>query len=179
MSKRLPLRAWSMTLALALAAAGANAAEPSAEGQFEQGLAAFERGALEQAVVLWGDAAQRYEKQGQIGGRISALMHLAHAQSGLGQYRQATVTLGTALDLAQAAGACDLPATQKELDGPVRALKLGRIVNKVIGETMTDVEIRRCIFAGKGSTVLRQCVRSRQVKNVRDVILHFAENIIG
>ncbi len=104
MSKRLPVRAWLMMLAFALAAAGANAVEPSAEGQFEQGLAAFERGDLQQAAVLWADAAQRFEKQGQVGGRISALTHLAYAQSGFGQYRQAAATLGTALDLAQAAG---------------------------------------------------------------------------
>ena len=93
-----------MMLAFALATGGASAAEPSAEGQFEQGLAAFERGSLPEAAVLWADAAQRYEKQGQVGGRISALTHLAHAESGLGQYRQAATTLGTALDLAQAAG---------------------------------------------------------------------------
>jgi CHAT domain-containing protein len=104
MTKRLPARTWSVTLALALAATGANAAQPSAAGQFEEGLAAFQRGALQQAAVSWASAAQGYEKQGQVAGRISALTHLAHAQSGLGQYQQAAASLTTALDLANAAG---------------------------------------------------------------------------
>lgn len=76
----------------------------SAEGQLRQGLAAFERGDLQQAAVLWSDAAARYEKQGEADGRITALTHLAYAQSGLGQYRQAVASLSAALDLAQAAG---------------------------------------------------------------------------
>jgi CHAT domain-containing protein len=104
MTKRLPARTWSVTLALALAATGANAAQPSAAGQFEEGLAAFQRGALQQAAVSWASAAQGYEKQGQVAGRISALTHLAHAQSGLGRYQQAAASLTTALDLANAAG---------------------------------------------------------------------------
>jgi len=104
MSKRFGVRAWMM-LAFALgASSAANAAEPSAEGQLRQGLAAFERGDLQQAVVLWSDAAQRYEKQGESDGRISALTHLAYAQSGLGQYRQAVASLDIALHLAEAAG---------------------------------------------------------------------------
>lgn len=98
------MQTWWATLALALAAAVANGAEPAAAGQFEEGLAAFERGALQEAAVLWTSAAQGYAKQGQVARRVSALTHLAHAQSGLGQYRQAAVSLGTALDLAVAAG---------------------------------------------------------------------------
>ena len=104
MSARLSPRVWWMALALALVAGGAKAAEAPAASQFKEGLAAFERGAFQQAAVLWTGAAQAYEKQGEVAGRISALTHLAHAQSALGQYHQAATNLGTALELAQAAG---------------------------------------------------------------------------
>src|SRR5215470_16358111 len=105
MNRRLLVRAWSVTLALALIVADRSfGAEPLAVGQFDEGLAAFQRGALPQAAMLWADAAQSYEKQGQVAGQISALTHLADAQAGLGQYRQAAASLGTALDLANVAG---------------------------------------------------------------------------
>src|SRR5262245_63369100 len=56
---------------------------------FEQGTQAFGRGAFEEAVSSWSAAASAYEREGNPGGRITALVNLAQAQSALGQYRQA------------------------------------------------------------------------------------------
>ena len=100
MSKRLPMLAWSMTLALTL---GAAPELNAAEGQFEQGVEAFQRGAFEEAATRWTDAARSYAEQRQVASQISALTHLARAQSELGQYHRAAVSLGTALKLAVAA----------------------------------------------------------------------------
>ena len=101
MSKRLPVLAWSMTLALAL---GVAPEVNAAEGQLEQGVEAFQRGAFEEAAARWADAAQSYGEQGQVAGQISALIHLARAQSELGQYRRAAASLDTALKLADTSG---------------------------------------------------------------------------
>ena len=71
---------------------------------FEQGVKAFGRGAFEEAVSSWSDAASAYEREGNPGARITALVHLAQAQSALGQYRQAVGSLGAALELAEQQG---------------------------------------------------------------------------
>ncbi len=73
----------------------------AAEGPLEQGAIAFQRGALEEAANRWAAAAQASAQPGHATERISALIHLARAQSELGQYRQATVSLRTALQLAE------------------------------------------------------------------------------
>jgi len=70
-----------MALALAL---GAVSASRAADGQLEQGAAAFQRGALEEAATRWAAAARAYEQRGEVAGRISALTQLAGAQSELG-----------------------------------------------------------------------------------------------
>ena len=93
--------AWCMTLAFAV---GAPLAADAAQEGIEQGRAAFERGALEEAATRWAAAARSHAERGDIGGQISALTHLARAQSELGQYRQAAASLGTALELAHKAG---------------------------------------------------------------------------
>ena len=93
--------AWCVTLALAAAAQLASHAAPE---EIEQGRAAFERGALEEAATRWAAAARSHAERGDTAGQISALTHLARAQSELGQYRQAAASLGTALELAHKAG---------------------------------------------------------------------------
>src|SRR5436190_20896462 len=101
MSHRLRRMAWSMALPFALSAVSASNA---ADAQLEQAAAAFHRGAVEEAATRWAAAARSYEQRGEVGGRVAALTQLARAQSELGQYAQAAVSLRTALELAQAQG---------------------------------------------------------------------------
>src|SRR5262249_59287124 len=68
------------------------------------GTQACGRGAFEEAVSSWSAAASAYEREGNLGARITALVHLAQAQSALGQYRQAVGNLGAALELAERQG---------------------------------------------------------------------------
>jgi CHAT domain-containing protein/Tfp pilus assembly protein PilF len=69
-----------------------------------QGLEAFQRGAFEDAVSRWTEAAQAYERDGKPAGQVTALIQLSQAQSALGQYRQAIGSLETALGLADRLG---------------------------------------------------------------------------
>ena len=101
MSKRLSGLVPLLTLALSLGAAPASHA---ADSLIEQGMAAFQRGALPEAAIRWAEAARACEARRDTPCRISALTHLAHAQSALGQYRQAATSLETALGLARDSG---------------------------------------------------------------------------
>ncbi len=65
---------------------------------------AFGRGAFEEAASSWSNAASAYERERKLSGRMTALVHLAQAQSALGQYRQAVGSLGAALELAEQLG---------------------------------------------------------------------------
>jgi CHAT domain-containing protein len=94
-------------VALALPSRGGTAASPtttSAEQSFGLGMKAFQQGALEQAVARWTDAADEYDRAGNVTGRIAALTHLAEAYSELGQHLQAEKRLEVALELAQKLG---------------------------------------------------------------------------
>jgi len=71
---------------------------------FERGVKAYARGAFEEAASSWSAAASAYEREGNPNARITALVHLAQAQSALGQYRQAVGSLGAALELAEQLG---------------------------------------------------------------------------
>lgn len=73
----------------------------SPEKYFEQGLKAFRRGAFEEAVSSWTDAARLYEGESNPTGQVVALTHLSQAYSALGQYKQAVKSLDTALELAE------------------------------------------------------------------------------
>jgi CHAT domain-containing protein/predicted negative regulator of RcsB-dependent stress response len=86
-----------------VASSSGNELQPSGK-LFEQGMEAFARGAFEDAVSSWSRAASAYEQEGKPAGRITALVHLAQAQSALGQYRQAVGSLGIALELAEQLG---------------------------------------------------------------------------
>ena len=79
----------------------AKANELPAAMRFEQGMKAYARGAFEEAASSWSGAASAYEREGKTSARITALVHLAQAQSALGQYRQAVGSLGAALELAE------------------------------------------------------------------------------
>jgi CHAT domain-containing protein len=73
----------------------------SPETHLEQGMKAFQRGAFEEAVSSWADAARAYEKERKPAQQIGALIHLSQAYSAIGQYKQAVKSLETALGLAQ------------------------------------------------------------------------------
>ena len=53
-----------------------------------QGWSAWQRGAFEEAVRNWQDAAQRYAQAGQPRAQSVALTQLARAYQALGQYRK-------------------------------------------------------------------------------------------
>ncbi len=91
-------------LALMLVASGSADDLPPSEKLFEQGVKAFGRGAFEEAASSWSNAASAYERERKLSGRMTALVHLAQAQSALGQYRQAVGSLGAALELAEQLG---------------------------------------------------------------------------
>jgi CHAT domain-containing protein len=95
------------------------AAEPSAESLLERGREAFRRGALEDAVADWTEAARRYQTQGAVDGQATALQHLARAQIGAGQYRQAAKSLETALALVERSGDAARIATIRSALGNV------------------------------------------------------------
>jgi len=87
-----------------LVASGSADDLPPSEKLFEQGVKAFGRGAFEEAASSWSNAASAYERERKLSGRMTALVHLAQAQSALGQYRQAVGSLGAALELAEQLG---------------------------------------------------------------------------
>src|SRR5262245_57910942 len=71
---------------------------------YDQGIAAFERGAVETAIESWARAARAAEKAGDSAAQVSALVRLADAYAALGQYRQAVVVLDGALKVAEKSG---------------------------------------------------------------------------
>src|SRR5215467_1604095 len=69
-----------------------------------QGWSAWQRGAFEEAVRSWQDAAQRYAQARQPRAQSDALTQLARAYQALGQYRKAVQNLSLALELARKSG---------------------------------------------------------------------------
>jgi len=76
----------------------------SADALMKQGAQFYERGAFDQAITSWKDAAQLYEHEGKIKEQSQALVQLALASQALGQLRQALQQLELALALAQQTG---------------------------------------------------------------------------
>src|SRR5262249_6949284 len=70
----------------------------------ESGAEAFQRGAVEEAAARGANAEEAYAQKGESANRITALIHLARAQSEQGQYRQAAVSLSNAPQLARQRG---------------------------------------------------------------------------
>ena len=97
-----PYCVWVVTLACAEPALARDTVSP--DQYLEQGLRAFSRGAFEDAVSRFGEAARLYQRAGQRGRHETALVHLAQAHGALGQYRQAIRHLELALQLAEASG---------------------------------------------------------------------------
>src|SRR4051794_35806315 len=86
-------------------AMAAPAAPTTAAQEFmAQGWSAWQRGAFEEAVRSWQDAAQRYAQAGQPRAQSVALTQLARAYQALGQYRKAGQSLSSALELARKSG---------------------------------------------------------------------------
>ena len=62
---------------------------------------AYQRGAFDQALTAWKQAAQLYERQGQIRDQSRALVNAAQASEATGQVNQALQQLEVAFGLAQ------------------------------------------------------------------------------
>src|SRR5574337_253871 len=103
-SLRLVGRCFLVALAIAFAHSVSAGEALAPEEYFKQGLSAFQRGAFEEAVVSWTDAARSYERDHKPGGQIAVLIHLSQAYSAIGQYKQAIRSLESALELARKLG---------------------------------------------------------------------------
>ena len=81
------------------------AAEVSpADRQIKIGLELFQRGDFEQSALSWTEAAQLYERSGEIRRQSEALVYLSQANQALGRYKEAGKNLDVALSLAEKAG---------------------------------------------------------------------------
>ena len=81
------------------------AAEVSpADRQIKIGLELFQRGDFEQSALSWTEAAQLYERGGEIRRQSEALVYLSQANQALGRYKEAGKNLDVALSLAEKAG---------------------------------------------------------------------------
>ena len=76
----------------------------SPEKFMAQGLTSFQRGAFEQAVIDWKEAARLYEKERKANKQSEALTLLAQAYQYVGQYSEALKSLKSALALAKSRG---------------------------------------------------------------------------
>jgi CHAT domain-containing protein/Tfp pilus assembly protein PilF len=76
----------------------------SPEKFMAQGLTSFQRGAFEQAVIDWKEAARLYEKERKANKQSEALTLLAQAYEYVGQYGEALKNLKSALALAKKSG---------------------------------------------------------------------------
>jgi len=77
---------------------------PATETYMEQGLQSFQRGAFEQAVLTWLEAARLYEQGGKPKEESEALTHLSQAYEALGLYNKAMKSLELALARAKESG---------------------------------------------------------------------------
>jgi tetratricopeptide (TPR) repeat protein len=93
---------FSSDAVLAEALTGLDASTP--EQYMQQGLRSFQRGALEQAIVSWLEAARLYERSAKPNEQSEALIYLSQAYQSVGQYKQALHSLTSALLLAQQSG---------------------------------------------------------------------------
>jgi CHAT domain-containing protein len=126
------------------------------QGELERGLQAFRRGAFDEAVSHFTEAARRYEASGQQTERITALAHLARAYVSLGQYRESVKSLEIVLAVAErvgdrvrAASALAALGTAQAVIGPAapaeqylrRALAIARETRtpRLIATTLNDL----------------------------------------
>src|SRR5689334_15141712 len=73
----------------------------TADQLMQQGLQAYQRGAFDQALTAWKQAASLYEKEGKVMDQSRALVQAAQASESMGQVNQALRQLDVALALAQ------------------------------------------------------------------------------
>lgn len=92
------------SLMLAKASGTVAAVEPNPDTLMTQGLQAYQRGAFDQALAAWKQAAQLYELQWKGREQTQALVQAAQASESLGQVSQAIQQLELALTLAQQTG---------------------------------------------------------------------------
>lgn len=93
-----------MTLAVAFPSFAAAVEPTSPDVLMQQGAQAFARGALDQALSFWKQAAQDYERAGKSREQSEALVRAAQAEQALGQLKPALQHLELALGLAQQTG---------------------------------------------------------------------------
>lgn len=103
MAQRSSLRAVLLLLSVTIGA-GLAEAVPSESELVQRGQEAFRRGALEDAVVAWTEAARQYERKGAPADRAAVLARLGRAQATLGRYIEAAATLKTALAITESTG---------------------------------------------------------------------------
>ena len=102
-----------------------------------QGRRAFARGALDEAVQSWRDAAQASHKAGDARGEATALLDLAAAYERLGQIRLTIQTLQTAEEAARKAGVPDLELkTQAALGGAMIFSKQAEQAEPILREAL-------------------------------------------
>jgi len=89
---------------LAKASGTIAAIEPTPDSLMTQGLQAYQRGSFDQALAVWKQAADLYERAGKVGDQSRALTQAAQASESLGQVSQALQQLELALTLAQQTG---------------------------------------------------------------------------
>jgi CHAT domain-containing protein len=89
---------------LAKASSTVAAVEPAPDSLMTQGLQAYQRGAFDQALAAWKQAADIYQRDGRIENQSRALGQAAQASESLGHISQALQQLELALALAQQTG---------------------------------------------------------------------------
>ena len=94
----------AVSVLLAKASGTVAAVEPSADTLMTQGLQSYQRGAFDQALAAWKQAAQLYEQTGKVKEQSQALVQAAQASESLGLVTQALQQLELALTLAQQTG---------------------------------------------------------------------------
>jgi CHAT domain-containing protein len=96
---------WSLScLCLCSPVLAVAAASSSPEPLVEQGIRAFQRGAFEQAILRWDEAARQYARLAKPTEHCDVLIRLAQAYQAVGHYTEAVQRLGVALQLAEQAG---------------------------------------------------------------------------
>ena len=88
-------------LLLICAAVTIAAREASSDSLMREGLQAYQRGAFDQALIAWKQAAQIYEREGKLRDQSRALVNAAQASEATGQVNQALQQLEVAFGIAQ------------------------------------------------------------------------------
>ncbi len=91
-------------LAVAFPALAAVPGPTPPEVLMQQGAQAFSRGAFDQALAVWKEAARLYERDERVKEQSQALVHAAQAEQAIGQLKPALQHLELALSLAEQAG---------------------------------------------------------------------------